>query len=1154
MYIARSNTKYLEMGLNSSSIVIGPVSQTGQTNISTVINGVRIDSNLTNNNLFISSGNTSYMVTSSNPNLGINGCNTALSNTAFSTNPMTGDHCTAVGHNCLTKNSTGIWNTGIGADTLSNVLTGNHNTALGGFALTNTTDSNQVAIGFQALKNSVAAQLPNVAVGCYALQSQNNSGAGANVAIGHSALGSAISGTGNVAIGYLAGNAPATGTVTTSGSNSVSIGNQATSKNFDHCVCIGAITYPTANNQIILGYAGGPHTTYIQGSGGLLVNGNVGIGTTTPAYKLDVNNGDARVTGTTTLAKTTINTITNDRAGQIILNNTIYTNNTTPYNIANGVIDTITSAGDNYNPDGNDSTAKAIMIKGPDLNYSSANRGIWNRTGLGGNVLIRAGGSLSGENNGAAEQTLKGGHVYIDSGTAACGVIQGTDKSASSVTAIPGNIYLRCGALPINYANGRDYFSSTYDTKMTVTPTEITTNVRMRITEDVGTGTITRTTNSQGLPVVTDTMTPIAGSLVIEHGNAGGGSSIVFPSANNRTSDFGYFRYRDDVENNGYGYERSRLEIGLENDYTDATYKDSLILQKNGGYVGIGTVNPVYNLDVAGTASFAATRIYEETGTTMTSTTGSLVIQHNNSGGQSSIVFPSRNYSTDYGYIRFRDDYYNRAGGNNEARLEIGIESQFGPGAPNIDALVLNKTGGYVGIGTDFPAYNLDVAGEARMSTKVRCNIYDTNDTGAELQIGPSVTGTSVPPETGKVIRIGENIGTGTIVIGNGASQNGTISIAGSGTGARSITIGSSAATSNSTINLYGKVTTNNLTVGTTNTFKTNGPTIFGHNGAVGFPTDVPLQDTGVALGWNINSGQGDTSFLNYPQGGFGGFRFYTKSYYTVNNNVSTTLAPITCGSLDTSGGAILAAVSGNVGIGTTNPGYKLDVNGTGRFTGTLTGAGATFSGNVGIGTTSPQYAFHIIGGNAGIDGNLSLKVLYSSEGIEIFNTQRWSIGRRTTSTGLFIQPGTGGVNNGLGVSLLATETSWGSASDRRLKKNIVPMESMINKVMQVNPVRYNFIDVPGDRVGFIAQEFMNYFPEFVSECEGTLRITYTEMISVLTKCIQEEEIQIINLQKENDELKSTIETHQIEINDLKTKNELLESRLSAIEARLAGF
>lgn len=91
-----------------------------------------------------------------------------------------------------------------------------------------------------------------------------------------------------------------------------------------------------------------------------------------------------------------------------------------------------------------------------------------------------------------------------------------------------------------------------------------------------------------------------SGSLVIEHGNNGGVSSIVFPSRNNYTSDYGYIRFRDDV-NNSTSVEQGRLEIGTENDNgrADGNINDAVILQKSGGYVGIGTTNPGFPLHVA---------------------------------------------------------------------------------------------------------------------------------------------------------------------------------------------------------------------------------------------------------------------------------------------------------------------------------------------------------------------------------------------------------------------------------------------------------------------------------------------------------------------------------------------------------------------------
>lgn len=575
---------------NASKIVIGPVSQSGTTNVSTVINGVRIDSHVTNQNLLVTHGNNKYKVTTDS--YPTNVCNTAISNIAFSVNTMTGDHCTAVGHNCLTNNSTGKYNIAIGADTLSNVTTGGYNTALGGLALNAvTTDSNQVAIGYAALGKSVTTNYPNVAVGSYALQNLNNSACGANVAIGQQALAGLTNGTGNVAIGYLADNAPQ-GTnlaVNTTSSGNVIIGNQATSAGYTNCIAIGQGSFATGNNQIIIGSNENNQTTYIKGSGGL----NVGV----------QGIGGLNVAGSATLGSTSINT-----------GNSFTTNGPTIF--------------------GNNATSGFPTIKpGSD-------------TGL-----------VLGWNINSAQ--AQGDTSFLNYAQGGYGGFRFYTTNSASNYQTNSLAQLTCGGLDIKGTT--------------------------RIYEAIGTGTITGTT---------DSMTGTAGSLVIEHGNYGGGSSIVFPSKNNPGSDYGYIRYRDDVNNGVAGTEQSRLEIGVENDIGAAgSVIDSVILQKNGGYVGIGTSNPAYTLDVTGTGRFTGT---------------------------------------------------------------------------------------------------------------ISCNNYDRSDTGSELLIGHSMTG-----GTSHVIRIGESITTGAIVIGNGNNQNGLISIGGSGSSARTITIGSpvAVAAASSPINLNGNVT-----------------------------------------------------------------------------------------------------------------------------------------------------------------------------------------------------------------------------------------------------------------------------------------------------------------------------------------------------------
>ena len=96
------------------------------------------------------------------------------------------------------------------------------------------------------------------------------------------------------------------------------------------------------------------------------------------------------------------------------------------------------------------------------------------------------------------------------------------------------------------------------------------------------------------------------------------------------------------------------------------------------------------------------------------------------------------------------------------------------------------------------------------------------------------------------------------------------------------------------------------------------------------------------------------------------------------------------------------------------------------------------------------------------------------------------------------------------------------NASDIRLKKNITPIENSLSKVLQLNPVKFNWVDGFAedgkDMLGFIAQEVQNIIPETIEAFGGEdniveigdlkvtnpLRINEKFIIPVLVKAIQE--------------------------------------------------
>lgn len=82
------------------------------------------------------------------------------------------------------------------------------------------------------------------------------------------------------------------------------------------------------------------------------------------------------------------------------------------------------------------------------------------------------------------------------------------------------------------------------------------------------------------------------------------------------------------------------------------------------GEVGIGTNQPNSPL-----------HIFENTGTAPTASDGSIILEHGNAGGQSSVVFKSRQNNNDYGYIAYSDNGSPNSGSTENSLLEIGVQN-----------------------------------------------------------------------------------------------------------------------------------------------------------------------------------------------------------------------------------------------------------------------------------------------------------------------------------------------------------------------------------------------------------------------------------------------------------------------------------------------
>jgi hypothetical protein len=230
---------------------------------------------------------------------------------------------------------------------------------------------------------------------------------------------------------------------------------------------------------------------------------------------------------------------------------------------------------------------------------------------------------------------------------------------------------------------------------------------------------------------------------------------------------------------------------------------------------------------------------------------------------------------------------------------------------------------------------------------------------------------------------------------------------------------------------------------------------------------------------------------------------------------------------------------SGNVGIGTTSPGYKLDLQDSGNFSIHLlkTGIADGWVRNIGnldiaaaSGGSSGQNITFSTGANFAslaeamrIDGGRNIlfnktSTAASGSGVCFQSNDTTQFYRGGDGQAIQFFRSSSQVGN---ISVTGTATAYNTSSDYRLKHDVQPMAGALARVTALKPCTYKWNLDNSDGEGFIAHELAEVVPGCVTGAKDAVDeegkpvyqgIDTSFLVATLTAAIQEQQALITSL------------------------------------------